>query len=141
MTDNQKDKIQIKQTNPKSNKRNNAFAKKYFFLLMGLTIVFWAFAFPFIRIGLDELTPVNLTIMRLFIVCIIFLFLMIVKPNKFSKPQKKDIIPLFLLGFLGIVMYHLCKICTRNPPPHNNPGRRFLCVFWLDEGAGGAYSR
>jgi len=28
-------------------------------------------------------------------------------PKKFSKLQKKDIIPLFLLGFFGVVVYHL----------------------------------
>jgi len=74
---------------------------------MILPIIFWAFAFPFIKIGLQELSPINLTIMRLFITCIIFLFFLIIFPKKFSKLHKKDIIPIFLLGFLGLVVYHL----------------------------------
>ncbi len=82
-------------------------AKKYFYLIMGSTIIFWALAFPFIKIGLTELSSVNLTIMRLFIVCIVFLLLRLLKPKKFSKLYKKDIIPIFLLGFLGIIVYHL----------------------------------
>jgi len=81
--------------------------KKYFYLIMGPTIIFWALAFPFIKIGLTELSSVNLTIMRLFIVCIVFLSLRLLKPQKFSKLYKKDIIPIFLLGFLGIIVYHL----------------------------------
>jgi drug/metabolite transporter (DMT)-like permease len=83
------------------------FTKKYFLLVMALPIIFWAFAFPFIKIGLQELSPINLTIMRLFTVCAIFLLFILIAPKKFSKLHKEDIIPLFLLGFLGIVVYHL----------------------------------
>ena len=82
-------------------------AKKYFYFIMGPTIIFWALAFPFIKIGLTELSSVNLTIMRLFIVCIVFLLFRFLKPQKFSKLYKRDIIPIFLLGFLGIIVYHL----------------------------------
>ena len=86
--------------------KKDTFAKKYFFIIIGMPIVFWALVFPFIKIALEELSPVNLTIMRLLVVCIVFLILLIVKPNKFSKIQKKDIIPIFLVGFLGIILYH-----------------------------------
>lgn len=87
--------------------KKEQLAKKYFYFIMGPTIIFWALAFPFIKIGLTELSSVNLTIMRLFIVCIVFLLLRLLKPQKFSKLYKKDIIPIFLLGFLGIIVYHL----------------------------------
>jgi len=86
--------------------KKDTFAKKYFFIIIGMPIVFWALVFPFIKIALEELSPINLTIMRLLVVCIVFLTLLIVKPNKFSKIQKKDIIPIFLVGFLGIILYH-----------------------------------
>ena len=92
---------------PEQIAKKDTFAKKYFFIIIGIPIVFWALAFPFIKIGLEELSPVNLTIMRLLVVCIVFLILLIAKPNKFSKIQKKDVIPIFLLGFLGIILYHL----------------------------------
>jgi len=87
--------------------KKDTFAKKYFFIIIGMPIVLWALAFPSIKIALEELSPVNLTIMRLLVVCIVFLILLTVKHNKFSKIQKKDIIPIFLIGFLGIVVYHL----------------------------------
>ena len=90
-----------------NSRRKDTFAKKYFFLIIGVTVIFWAFAFPFIKIGLEELSPVNLTIMRLLIVCIVFLIILTIKPKKFSKLQKRDILPIFLLGFLGVIVYHL----------------------------------
>jgi len=82
------------------------FVSKYFFVIIGLPIVFWAFAFPVIKIGLTELSPVNLTIMRLFITCIVFSLVYFLFRKKFSPLKKKDIFPIFLLGFLGIIIYH-----------------------------------
>jgi drug/metabolite transporter (DMT)-like permease len=84
-----------------------SFIKKYFFVVIGIPIVLWAFAFPFIKVGLRELSPVNLTIMRLFTVCAIFLVFILVAPKKFTPITRKDVLPLFLLGFTGLVMYHL----------------------------------
>lgn len=76
-------------------------------IILWLPIVFWALAFPFIKIGLRELSPVNLTIMRLFSVCAIFLLIRVVAPKRFSPLQKRDFLSLFLLGFFGVVVYHL----------------------------------
>lgn len=87
-------------------KKNN-FSKRYFLLIIFIPIILWSLAFPFIKIGLKELSPVNLTIMRLFVVCIVFLILLFVKPKRFSKLEKRDVIPIFLLGFFGIVIYNL----------------------------------
>lgn len=92
---------------PEQDLTKNETTKKYFFFIMGCTIIFWAFAFPSIKIGLRELSPVNLTIMRLFVACIAFLIFLLIKPEKFSKLNKKDIIPIFLLGFFGVIVYHL----------------------------------
>ncbi len=83
------------------------YTKKYFYLIILLPIIFWAFAFPFIKIGLEELSPINLTILRLFTTCAVFLVFLVGFPKKFSHIQKKDIVPLFLLGFFGLVVYHL----------------------------------
>jgi len=87
--------------------KKDTFAKKYFFIVIGIPIVLWALAFPFIKLGLEELSPVNLTIMRLLVVCIVFVSLLLLKPKKFSKLQKRDVISIFLVGFFGIVVYHL----------------------------------
>lgn len=81
--------------------------KNSFYIIILLPIVFWAFAFPFIKIGLQELSPVNLTILRLFLVCAVFLFILMMMSRKFSPLKKNDIVPLFLLGFFGVVVYHL----------------------------------
>jgi len=78
-----------------------------FNLMMGITIIVWALAFPYIKIGLKELSFINLTIMRFFIVSIVFLFILLIGKNKISKLQKKDIIPIFLLGVFGVIAYHL----------------------------------
>jgi len=75
--------------------------------MMLIAIVVWAFAFPFIKIGLDELSFINLTILRFFIVCCVLLLILIIQSKKISKLQKKDIIPIFILGFFGVIMYHL----------------------------------
>jgi drug/metabolite transporter (DMT)-like permease len=91
-------------------KANNFFDKKnkkYISLIIGLPIIFWAFAFPLIKIGLNELNPVNLTILRLFFVCICFIIILFFKRIKLSKIDKKDIPYIFLLGFFGVVCYHL----------------------------------
>jgi drug/metabolite transporter (DMT)-like permease len=82
-------------------------AKKYFSLIILLPIIFWAFAFPFIKIGLEELSPINLTILRLFTTCGVFLVFLVCFRKKFTPIQRKDIIPIFLLGFFGLVVYHL----------------------------------
>lgn len=101
--------ISVVRLNPmiKKQKKADVMIRKYFFIFLALPIVFWALAFPFIKIGLEELSPINLTIIRLFIVCVIFLAILLMFPKAFSPLQKKDIIPIFLLGFFGVVIYHL----------------------------------
>ena len=48
-----------------------------------------------------------MTILRLFIASLIFLCLVLIQRKRFSPFHKKDILPLFLLGFIGISIYHL----------------------------------
>jgi drug/metabolite transporter (DMT)-like permease len=78
-----------------------------FVLMMIVAVIVWAFAFPFIKIGLRELSFINLTIMRFFIVCCVLLLILLLQKKRFSKLHKKDIIPIFILGFLGVMVYHL----------------------------------
>ena len=88
-------------------KGQNNFSEWKFILLMIVAIVVWAFAFPFIKIGLRELSFINLTIMRFFVACFAFLFIIVLQKKRFPHIQKKDIIPIFILGFLGVIVYHL----------------------------------
>jgi drug/metabolite transporter (DMT)-like permease len=83
------------------------FSEWKFVSMMMLTVIVWAFAFPFIKIGLRELSFINLTIMRFFIVCCVLILILLFQRRRFSKLHKKDIIPIFILGFLGVMVYHL----------------------------------
>lgn len=75
--------------------------------MMIICVVVWAFAFPFIKIGLTDLSFTNLTIMRFFVVYVVFIAIRLLQPKRFSKLHKKDILPIFVLGFLGLTIYHL----------------------------------
>lgn len=75
--------------------------------MVGLPVLFWACAFPLIIVSLRELSPVNLAILRLFIASVIFLCLVLFQRKRFSLFHKKDLFMLFLLGFIGISVYHL----------------------------------
>ncbi|KYK30617.1 MAG: multidrug DMT transporter permease [Thermoplasmatales archaeon SG8-52-3] len=83
------------------------FSSLKFFIMMLIMVIVWAFAFPFIKIGLEELSFINLTIMRFFIVCCVLPFILLFQKKRISKLQKKDILPIFLLGFFGVIIYHL----------------------------------
>jgi len=95
--------MQEKKTEPKF----YHFTQLQFFSIMIAAVVVWALAFPLIKLGLRDLSFVNLTIMRFLIVCITFSFLIIFKRKWFSKLQKKDIPYIFVLGFSGVTVYHL----------------------------------
>jgi len=82
-------------------------SRLWFFLLMIFPIFFWASAFILINRLLTELSFISLTIMRFFIVSIFLIPLIIFQFKKFDKLYKKDIFPIFLLGFFGIIVYHL----------------------------------
>lgn len=89
----------------KSNFTN--FSKLKFVITITILVVVWAFAFLFIKIGLEELSFVNLTIMRFLIVCLVLILILFFQKKRFSKLHKKDIVPIFLLGFFGVIVYHL----------------------------------
>jgi len=78
-----------------------------FILMMTIMVVVWACAFPFIKIALDDLSFINLAIMRFLVVCIVLIAILMSQPKRFSPLQKKDILPIFLLGFFGVMVYHL----------------------------------
>lgn len=79
-----------------------------FQLMMVLTIVVWAMAFPFIRASLKGgLSFTSLTILRFLVVCVSFAIILLIKKDIFSKLQKRDILPIFFLGFFGVIVYHL----------------------------------
>ena len=75
---------------------NNKLPEWQFVLMMLITVIVWALAFPLIKTGLDEgLHFINLTIMRFFVVCVVLIPILLLNFKKFSKLHKKDI-PLIL---------------------------------------------
>lgn len=93
--------------NKKTRIKDNKFSEWKFVIMMIVGVIVWAFAFPFIKIGLKELSFINLTIMRFFVVCCVFILILLLQQKRFSKLQKKDVIPIFILGVLGVIVYHL----------------------------------
>jgi len=80
-----------------------------FSILIIIPIIFWACAFPFIKFLLTEsgLSFINLTIMRFLVVCTALFLIYIIFNKKFDRLRKKDTIPIFIIGFFGIIVYHL----------------------------------
>ena len=87
--------------------RYHNFSQFQLLLMIMISIISWALAFPFIKIGLETFSFINLTIVRFIVVCTAFLLIIFFKRKWFSKLHKKDIIPLFILGFFGVMVYHL----------------------------------
>jgi len=88
------------------NTESHSIANWQIIAMMLVTVVVWAFAFPFIKIGLRELSFINLTIMRFFIASIGFIAILVIRSKKLSKLQKQDIPSIFVLGFCGVIIYH-----------------------------------
>lgn len=69
-----------------------------------LTILFWASAFAGIRAGLQGFSPGHLVLLRFLVAAGLLLYAW----RKGLRPPKAQDLPgLFLLGFLGITVYHL----------------------------------
>lgn len=76
-------------------------------LLVSLPLIGWSLAFPLIKIALDELSWVNLTILRFLVACSTLLVLLGLQRHRFPLPGRQELPALFLLGFFGIIVYHL----------------------------------
>ncbi|MEX2541172.1 MAG: DMT family transporter [Trueperaceae bacterium] len=75
-----------------------------FLALFGL-VVLWASAFPVIKVGLDGLGVLHLTLLRHLVASLCFLpFLALTRQRLF--PDRRDILPFVLLGSVGIAVYH-----------------------------------
>ena len=76
------------------------------FLNLFILAVLWGSAFPGIKLGLSGLTAPNLTLLRFVVASVCFwLFLLVTK--KRLRPERRDVPHFFLIGFLGITIYHL----------------------------------
>ena len=70
-----------------------------------LLAVFWGSAFPLIKIGLEDFSPGHLTLIRFLVASSLFVpYLYFTKSKLF--PKLRDVPYFFLLGLLGITIYH-----------------------------------
>ena len=75
------------------------------FFLLTVLAVLWGSAFPGIKIGLETLSAGHLTLLRHIVASISFIpFLLLTKRR--VLPDTKDVPYFFLLGALGIAIYH-----------------------------------
>ncbi|MDM7324681.1 MAG: DMT family transporter [Thermus sp.] len=73
-----------------------------------LTILFWASAFAGIRAGLEGLSPGHLVLLRFLVASAILL--LYARFTGVRPPRVEDLPRLFLLGFLGITVYHTALV-------------------------------
>lgn len=74
-------------------------------LAAAVTIIFWASAFPGIRIGLESYAPTSLALLRFLVAsAVIGVYALRVR---LSLPQFEDLPRLAALGFLGFTVYHI----------------------------------
>lgn len=77
------------------------------YLVIAITIFFWASAFVGIRIGLHDYHPGALALLR-FTVASLCLFFMQLHVKPLVKPKVKETVQLLLLGVIGIGIYNIC---------------------------------
>ena len=73
-----------------------------------VTILFWASAFAAIRAGLKGLSPGHLVLLRFLVAGSVLL--LYARARGLRPPRREDLPRLFLLGFLGITLYHTALV-------------------------------
>jgi drug/metabolite transporter (DMT)-like permease len=66
----------------------------------------WGSAFPGIKLGLAGLSAANLTLLRFAVASLCFLLFLLATKRRLS-PRREDVPYFFLVGVLGITIYHL----------------------------------
>lgn len=81
-----------------------------FYLMLTILMGFWGYAFVGIKSLLRQLNPLDLTVLRFFLVLIavgIFMLLEISKGRIPPRIYRDDVWKLIILGIVGVVCYHL----------------------------------
>jgi drug/metabolite transporter (DMT)-like permease len=76
------------------------------FVVLALLVVFWASAFPAIKIGLAGLGPAHLTLARHLVASVAFLPFLLAFRGRLL-PQRRDLGRFVGIGAIGITTYHL----------------------------------
>ena len=80
----------------------------YTLIAVGVTLVFWSSAFAGIRAALKTYTPAHLVLLR-FLVASTALAIYAAL-TRMRLPDKRDLPVIFLIGFLGIAVYHVALV-------------------------------
>jgi len=88
-------------------KNSETVLKSEFILVLLTTILFWAWAFLGIKVALNELSPVDLTILRFIVADLVFIPYLVSK-RKNLHFNKRDLLRVLVLGIGGVTVYHLC---------------------------------
>lgn len=90
--------------------RKNTAAQILLYLVLVVLMAFWGYAFVGIKILLKEMDPVNLTVLRFFFTLLAILAFMLFEATRgqfWPKLDRKTLLKMTILGFLGVVAYHL----------------------------------
>ncbi len=73
-----------------------------------ITLIFWSSAFAGIREGLiGGYSPGHLVLIRFLSASLVFILYALWPKSKIHLPKKKDILPILVLGWIGISIYHI----------------------------------
>ncbi|MBS4196257.1 DMT family transporter [Lederbergia citri] len=77
-------------------------------LMASITVLIWGSTFAGIRVSLNGgYSPGHLVLVRFFIASALFVIYALWPGVKFQLPQKKDLLKIILLGWIGISIYHI----------------------------------
>ena len=74
------------------------------FAIVG-SILFWASAFPAIRVALTAYTPTEVAFLRYVVASVILIVYAVIK--QMPLPRSKDLLAIALLGFIGFTVYNI----------------------------------
>jgi drug/metabolite transporter (DMT)-like permease len=90
-------------------------------LILLLTSFLWGGNFVFSKFLVDHASPMTLTILR-WIIAIVLLFPLVWKKEKSLRLPKDSILPLFLMGLMGIVLFNIFQFLALAQTTATNVG-------------------
>jgi drug/metabolite transporter (DMT)-like permease len=74
-------------------------------IAVGITLLFWSSAFAGIRAALADYSPKHLVLFRFLVASIVLAAYAVLTRTRL--PEKRDLPVIFLIGFLGVAVYHV----------------------------------
>ncbi|WML44198.1 DMT family transporter [Neobacillus sp. PS3-40] len=78
----------------------------FYVLILLLTSFLWGGNFVFSKFLVEHASPMTLTILR-WLIAIVLLLPLVLKKEKSLRIPKDSILPLFLMGFMGVVLFNM----------------------------------